>query len=319
MGTASATKNGWLSRQRRAIAVVGFLLGVGFIFFGVGGGNKSENKQKAAGKDVAPANKSQKAVRAWNMALGNVVVVAQELGFLVKSGKDTTGDSSRVTARMESQLQGLREFYRTESEKNPSLMGGMIVQLSIGASGEVTQIKELASRITDTEFKKAVLSEMSKWSFQEIVSDVTIHCPLLFVREGMDITTLLQWEKSLGQLIDKSVLARGDSAILIQETKPPASSNATAKAARDMPVAPARPAPSVAAKPVADLYQTKYATSVRTGPNFASDSVGKFSSGTKVSLLGRHGDWLEVRAKDTALSGFIRKEFVTPVKLTRRQ
>jgi hypothetical protein len=247
------------------------------------------------------------------MALGNVVVVAQELGFWVKTAMETGVEDGKVIVRIEGQLQSLREMYRLESEQNPTLMGGMVLQFSVDPDGEVSQVKEISSRITDVEFKKAVIAEVSKWSFQEIVSEnLTVNCPLLFVREGMDITTLVQWEKSLGPSGDKGALAKSNDLQSIQQSKSPEPTKPIAAGTKVVAARSEKATPMPSAKPGARAYQIKYDTSLRKEPNFTSTSVAKFSTGTKVSVLSSHGDWVEVRANDTASSGFIRKEFVTP-------
>jgi len=64
-----------------------------------------------------------------------------------------------------------------------------------------------------------------------------------------------------------------------------------------------------AAKPSA-IQHLRFATSLRKEPNFSSSSVAKLSVGSRVSLLGSRGDWLEVREESTGQSGFIRREFV---------
>ena len=71
-------------------------------------------------------------------------------------------------------------------------------------------------------------------------------------------------------------------------------------------------------KPFSRLYQIKHPTAVRTEPNFGSTSVGKFTAGTKVTVIAATGDWVEVRADDAGLAGFIRKEFVAPIELTQK-
>ena len=56
----------------------------------------------------------------------------------------------------------------------------------------------MSSFITDVNFRKAVVTEVGKWYFADVVSEpLIVACPLLFVHEGMDITTLVQWEKAL--------------------------------------------------------------------------------------------------------------------------
>ena len=319
MAPRSVNRGGWSTRG--IIAVISCLFGLGLVFFGFGAGTESPQQETPAGSSPVAQAQRKRPVRVWNMALGDVVLVAQELGFGVKPVKESDLDQGKIAARIDSQLQSLRDLYRQEGEKKPTLMGGMMLQLSIGASGEVTQVKELASRIADVEFKKAIIAEASKWSFAELVSEnVTVNCPLLFVREGMDITTLVQWERSLGQLGDKGALGRGSvngtpvqQSRVTETPKPPENGFAAlANAAQ-------KSAPRQAVTPPSAAYQIRYATSVRKEPNFSAAVLTRFTSGTKISVINNRGEWLEVRVPDTGQSGFIRKEFVGPVELAGKQ
>ena len=301
------------------IALSSCVFGLGLILYGFGAGIKSPKQEASAGANPSAEAPRKKPARAWNMALGDVVIVAQELGFSISPTKANTIEQSKVMARIDGQLQTLRELYRQEGEKNPGLMGNIVLQLNVGATGDVTQVKEISSRIPDGEFKKAILAEVSHWSFQQIIPEsVTINCPLLFIREGMDITTLVQWERSLAQLEDKPTTGRGTN---------PGRPNQQAKTVETPRVAQVLPktvsSEEASARPstraAQSLYQIKYATSLRAEPNFSSASVTRFTIGTKVSLLNNRGDWLEVRATDSGYSGYIRKEFVAPVELARKQ
>jgi hypothetical protein len=273
--------------------------------------------------DSSPRNQSaieakKTSSRSWNIALGNVVVVAPDLGFNTKVLKGGRVEESKITARLESQLQGLREFYREQSENDPSLMGGMLLQLNVSSSGEVTQVKELVSRITDGEFKKVVLAEAFKWTFPEIISEITtINCPLLFVREGMDITTVVQWEKTLGQFTDEAVIAKA-GAQAAQENHVAEAKKRAAVVAKTAPASTKIKAEQNLEPKPFSLYQIKHPTAVRMEPNFGSTEVGKFMAGAKVAVIARTGDWIEVRADDAGLAGFIRKEFVTAVESTQK-
>lgn len=318
MSVASEDKAARLS-FKIVIALSSCVFGLGLILYGFGAGLKSSKPEAAAEANPPAQAPRKKPVHAWNMALGDVVIVAQELGFSVASAKTSTIEQSKVLARIDSQLQKLRELYRQEGEKNPGLMGNINLQLNVSAGGDVTQVKELSSRIPDGEFKKAVIAEVSHWSFAELVPEsVTINCPLLFIREGMDITTLVQWEKSLAQLEDKPATARGaDPNRPVQQAKTVEAPRVTQAPTKTAAAAEASPRSSI--RPAPSLYQIKYATSLRAEPNFTSASLARFTIGTKVSLLNSRGDWLEVRATDSGYSGYIRKEFVTPpVELARK-
>ena len=295
---------------RFAIAVASSVFSVALIVLGLGAGTKSPKKEPSAGASGTAQAPPKKLIRPWNVALGNVVVVPQELGFQITSAKNNAVEQNKLISKIESQLQSLREIYRMESDKNATLMGGMTLQLDINPSGEISHVKEIASRITDTEFKKAVIAEVSRWSFEKVVTtSVTVNCPLLFVREGMDITTVVQWEKSLGQFSDKSALA-------MNAVQPARQSKAESKSMAS--VSKVSSSPNAAAKPGSFIY-IKYATALRKEPNFSSMSLAKFSVGTKVIPLASRGQWLEVRTEDNAQSGFIRKEFVSTLDLAQKQ
>jgi len=282
-------------------------------------GSKSVDKTSTTEEESSAKVQKKKTQRAWNIALGNVVVVAQDLGLNAKALKGGQVEEAKIAARLESQLLGLRDFYRQESERESTLMGGMLLQLTVSPSGDVTNVKELVTRITDGEFKKAVLAEASKWTFPEIITDsTTITCPILFVREGMDITTIVQWEKTLGQFSEKSAIAKINAQVTQQSQAPEGlkRSEPVAKTAAVSNKAKAEQNPE--AKSLPRIFQIKHPTTIRQEPNFASGSVGKFTAGTRVTVIATSGDWVEVRADDTGLSGFIRKEFVTPVELTQK-
>jgi len=301
--------------RRVLIALASCAFGAGLILLVSQMVSNPEDKPSEKESSVEAKKKTS---RSWNIALGNVVVVAPDLGFSTKVLKGGRVEESRIAARLESQLQGLREFYREQSESDPSLMGGMLLQLSVNSSGEVTHVRELVSRITDSEFKKAVLAEVSKWTFPEIIPETTtINCPLLFVREGMDITTVVQWEKTLGQFTEKSIVNKiGTQAA--QENHVADAKKRTAVVAKTAPAASkVKTEQNLEPKPLS-LYQIKHPTAVRTEPNFVSPSVGKFTAGTKVTVIAASGDWVEVRAGDAGLAGFIRKEFVAPIELTQK-
>src|SRR5262245_21895136 len=69
----------------------------------------SNSEDKSSGREASTEAK-KKTPRSWNIALGNVVVVAPDLGFNAKVLKGGRVEESKIAARLESQLQGLREF-----------------------------------------------------------------------------------------------------------------------------------------------------------------------------------------------------------------
>jgi len=305
----------WPWGLRSSVGVFAAIIGLGIIYFGFG----AESPKKEASARVNPTSTGQqKPVRAMNLALGDMVFLAQELGFSIAPTKDdSVSDPNKITTRIEGQLQGIREIYRRESGKNSSLVGAVILQFNITPSGEVTQVKELSARLNDVEFKRAILAETAKWSFTDLASEhLIVTCPLLFVHEGMDITTLVRWEKSLGNFADKIAAPRLAANVLSAPQIKSSDANVQPSSVANNPAE--KPKPSALAKSEGREFQIKYATLLRKDPNFTAASMTSLTIGTKVTVLRRQGDWLEVRANQSGPTGFIRKEFVTPVDVARK-
>jgi hypothetical protein len=294
---------GWSGYRGLIGVVVGVgLLGLGGIFYRFGIGTETSKKPPAAPVD----NYAQKPVRAMNMALGPMVFLARELDFTVKTAKGDKLDDSRIATRVESQLLGLRDLYRQEIAKNTKLVGSLILQFSVNPAGEVIQIKEVSGRINDAEFKNTVAAETGRWTFPGLVTEpVTVQCPLLFVQEGMDITTLVHWESLLTGVAEKKVTAT-------VATKPESTQPAKAITPIAPPTAIAKPAPA-AMKVGDEEVRIKYATLLRKEPNFSAPVLATFTIGTKVTVIHRGHDWLEVKSHHSGPSGYIRKEFAIPV------
>jgi hypothetical protein len=300
----------WPVGFKGIVGIASCVIGLGVVYFGYGIGTESPKKDAAAEARPSAQHQSKKPVRAMNLALGNMVFFAQDLGFTVRSAKEGLVDSSKIAARIENQLNGIRRLYREEVAKTSALAGGLVLQFNIAPNGEVSQVRELSSRLGDGEFRKAVAAEAANWSFAEIVTEsLQVTCPLLFVHEGMDITTLIHWEKALAESSEKPSLAR--AAGTVAPSQPVKTAQSTAPG---IVVAAAQRA----AKADVKEFQIKYATSLRRNPNFSAPSLATFTIGTKVTMLGRQGDWLEVRSTPHGPTGFIRKEFVTPIEVARQ-
>jgi hypothetical protein len=295
------------------VGVVSCLIGGVVVYFGFGAGTESPKKEASASANPAAVARRQKPVHAMNVALGHMVFLAHDLGFSVRNAKDSA-EASRIAGRIESQLYLVREQYRQEVVQNPTLAGTLTLQFNIAPSGEVSQVRELSSRLNDSDFKKAISAEVAKWSFAEMVDEnLTVTCPLLFVHEGMDITTLVLWEKSLSNPEDKLALGRAPS-IPTQQAKV----TEAAATAKTVSAAAEKKGPAAGATPIGKQFQIKYPSTLRRHPNFSSDSVATFTIGTKLMVVGKQGEWLEVQSANNGPRGFIRQEFVVPVEVSRK-
>jgi hypothetical protein len=158
-----------------------------------------------------------------------------------------------------------------------------------------------------------VLAEVSKWTFPEILSeDTIINCPILFVREGMDITTLVQWEKTLGQFNENSAMTKLNTQSTRERDLAESKKRAAAASVKTAAATKAKYEQNSERKSIPQMYQVKHPTAIRQEPSFASATVGKFTPGTRITVLAARGDWVQVRTDSSGVTGFIRREFVTP-------
>lgn len=178
-----------------AVVLMASMLGVG----------PTVNSPGKADQPAVGDKASKEPERIWNFALGNVVVVAPELGLAVKSSGTESVDPSRIAARIEPQLLSIRNLYRDQSEKMPGLMGAMLLQLTVESGGTVSDVRVIDAHLADPDFRTAVITEAHNWRFTGIAGEMTIDCPLLFIRQGMDIGTVIRWEKTLGLFDEKKI------------------------------------------------------------------------------------------------------------------
>jgi len=133
----SSTNVRRLGAKGFAVAFASCAFGLVLMILTFGLGSNSQHDSMPEGKN-SPAKENLKKIQpAWNVALGNVVVIAPDLGFSVKGPKNAKIELSRVNGRIEAQLLPVRELYRLESDRNSNLMGGLFLQLTLGSAGEV--------------------------------------------------------------------------------------------------------------------------------------------------------------------------------------
>jgi hypothetical protein len=269
-------------------------------------GELAKNYDRGASKKEA-ADAAAKPNRPFlnSPALDHVVLGPKELGLQVSGLSDDEEQKSRFGKSVDNQLMSLRQLYRQEVQKKPELMGAMLLQMTIDDSGAVTRVQETASRIQDREFKNAVVEEARKWNLAELSGSGTVECPLLFVPAGMDMTTLIKWEKAQGlfkQATQAAQVASRSAATPMRTQQ------------RGAPVqTKASPDPKSNNR-AAITYRVRTTTSLRKEPRFSAAPMERLEPGTQVKVLAVKGDWLEVQSKSGGSVGFIRKEYASLVE-----
>ncbi|HXV79198.1 MAG TPA: AgmX/PglI C-terminal domain-containing protein [Candidatus Binatia bacterium] len=223
-------------------------------------------------------------------------------------------------------VQHLARLHRTYSrwaDKNGDVMGRILLKLAVDANGKVASVDPLASHVTNSNFEKIVMEGVRKWNFPKAGVDGTeITVPLLFVPKGMDPHTVVQWERKVRsvqeeeepaaslRVVNKATRVKAPTVVERSSTAKPSTSPSiqpsTSKSATVSLPQPKKEEVLIAAK-------TNRFVTIRDNPRFSAKKVHEVDEDTQLNILETQGDWLKVRIVDAGFTGFVRKEFVSPV------
>ncbi|MDZ4343081.1 MAG: AgmX/PglI C-terminal domain-containing protein, partial [Candidatus Binatia bacterium] len=298
-GDAKHKSRGILITAGIVLAVVG-VLGGGFVVYYANQGNVNFSwfsRFGIGGKAPGSSDTAQ-------------VIAAEELGLKVsgEGAADKNRSASLLSDNINAELDSLRSLYQQQLRANPGLMGSITLQLTVVQTGQVTKVEELASQIKDEGFRKSVAEEVRAWRFAETTLGVVkVDCPLLFIPPGIDVTSIVKWERSIGpRATEPAMLAQADPPNRDSGATPQSPSSTTEST-------PTKPPPAPPAKPPSLIfYQTLRLTTVYREPREDSQQVASIPEGIKVNVVAVRGEWLEVRSKVGNPPGFIRKDSAVP-------
>lgn len=220
-------------------------------------------------------------------------------------------------------LARLHRTYSRWADKNGDVMGRILLKLALDANGKVVSVDPLASHVTNSSFEKIVMEGVRKWKFPKAGADGTeITVPLLFVPKGMDPHTVVQWERKVRsaqeeekpaaslRVVNKAPTAK---APMVVEHSPAASSSASPSVQSNTTKSTTVNLPQPKKEEVLIAAKTNRFVTIRDNPRFSAKKVHEVAKDTQLSILETQGDWLKVRIVDAGFTGFVRKEFVSPV------
>jgi hypothetical protein len=84
-------------------------------------------------------------------------------------------------------------------------------------------------------------------------------------------------------------------------------------AAKTLSIATTRPAlrPKAEAKILPIVVANRH-LAIRADPRYSANTVREVEESTPLSILDKRGDWLKVRTAQGGVTGFIRKEYISP-------
>ncbi|HEY7167433.1 MAG TPA: AgmX/PglI C-terminal domain-containing protein [Candidatus Binatia bacterium] len=214
------------------------------------------------------------------------------------------------------QIAAVQQTYRAWAQQKPELMGTLLMKLTVDDAGTVTRVDPLASRMSDHAFLDTVVADARKWKFPEGADSAEVTVPLFFVPRGMDPNSVVQWERNMSTT-ERTAIATNETA------QSQTNSERKIDNSRNTHNAPVRPAEASRKSPTSPGSAEATRTSVvpaitnrpitlRDYPLFSAKKISSAETGAQVTILERRGDWVRLRVKDSGLSGFVRKEFVSP-------
>lgn len=254
------------------------------------------------------------------------VLANRELGMVV-TGKGVT-DPYRSLDALEEQilvfLPELREVYEHERALDPGLMGSLDVHMTIESQGAVSDLRFPTRRISSEKLVGAVFDRMRAWSFPPANEQVQLRYTLLFVPAGVDLASIVLWEKHLATrtVMDHETkapmsVAAADRTVMENETKAP-----TSVAASKAPVPAKKPLTRAAPRRETEEPEHEFAVgwyrvtrpaSLYAAPREASEVVSQLQPGMRVRVVAlAAGEWLEIHSITDRPPGFLHREDAIP-------
>jgi hypothetical protein len=256
------------------------------------------------------------------LANHSAVLAVDATGLVVQAPNMTSTSLEPFENITMNRLANLHRTYSRWAADNEDVIGTLTVKLHVDKAGHVAVVEPLASRLSNADFTRVVLSEIGRWTFPASnVEPVEITIPLLFVPKGMEPSTVVQWERK-----NRIAAEEGKSASVLRvpENSPMELSRGNVLMAsiqlRKNNERETRGDPTVATKradapqEATPHYKITRAIGLRDQPRFAARQIQDIDPETAVSVMENKGDWLKVKVASVGAVGFVRKEFIAPLE-----
>jgi hypothetical protein len=255
------------------------------------------------------------------VSTGSAILAVDTFGLTIR-----IKNASALTRELFEQaaVQHLARLHRTYSrwaDRNHDLMGSLLLKLTVDATGTVVSVDPLASQVTNDSFTKTVMDDVRKWKFPKAgVEAAEITVPLLFVPKGMDPDTVVEWERKV-----RSVQEGETSSSDLRAVTKASISTASEHSRQPAPSVPGSDQMNTTKSPTVHLVKPKIEekvlitvktnrpVAIRENPHFSAKTVHEIDGDTPLSVLENRGDWVKVKIADAGFTGFVRKEFVSPI------
>jgi SH3 domain-containing protein len=260
----------------------------------------------------------------------STVLAVDTAGLSVRSKSSSPSTKEIFEQAAMEHLARLHHTFNSWSERDQELMGSVSLKLLVDAHGNVVRVEPVNAHVNNSSFMKTVMDDVREWKFPDSGTDAAeITVPLLFIPKGMDPEMIVRWERKVrGGLRDNSPekplpvaivppairatekVANPAARVIQAQTSAMATAAAAPKAISIARVSPA-PKPKAETKALAVVVANRQ-LAIRDNPRYSASSVQEVTEATPLSILENRGDWLKVRTAQGGVTGFIRKEYVSP-------
>jgi hypothetical protein len=248
------------------------------------------------------------------------VLAVDTAGLSVRSKSSSPTTKELFEQAAMEHLARLHHTFNSWSERNQELMGSVSLKLLVDSSGNVVRVEPVYAQVNNSSFIKTLMDDVREWKFPNGgTEEAEVTVPLLFIPKGMDPEMIVQWERKVHSG------PRNNSPERLLPAAPPRTIEENQKAVAATPVAPPTsrkpiatatatpaPKPKAEAKPLPVVIANRQ-LAIRDNPRYSANSVREVEEATQLSILENRGDWLKVRTAQGGVTGFIRKEYVSPV------
>jgi hypothetical protein len=238
------------------------------------------------------------------------------------------------------QLVGLQKAYAHWIAADPTTRGTVSLKLKVEPSGNVAEVEEVVSRLSEHRFIDVVVTEAKLWKLPHSgPTAAEISIPLIFdPKSTVPPSQEAAERKSREPTPLSEEIASAHTHFALEEAEPP-SENFPTIAKNDRTLQPhtrghleETPDKEVSAGPEVNglqdnatdkqeftalpiLAQTETeiarAAALKHEPRFAAEAIEKVALGTHVTVLRKERDWIKVKVQTSGNIGYLRKEYLT--------
>src|SRR5215471_9312325 len=204
-----------------------------------------------------------------------------------------------------------------------NLIGSLLVKMELNPAANVVKMEDVASRLAVLEFRKVALAKARKWSLHNASVDAArFTVPLLFVPSEMHSENIVHREKNLdsSKTEAKALLPVYITNLRLERAKSTIQTNPRTvglKVGQAVETDGSK-TQKLAGKPDQGIeYRTGRGAPLRQEPHFGASKTQYIDAGATIGVLETKGDWLKVKAGPSGAIGYVRKEYVTSLRISQ--